>query len=62
MNKQVPCWICKGNGIAEKGEWIDVGEGYYQQVSPDIECGLCDGNGMIQIGSKEHLEYKKYAI
>jgi len=59
---KVPCWVCKGSGIIEEGETIDVGIGWgiEEQVSPDIECEWCD-YGMIEIGSKKHKEYRKYA-
>lgn len=53
--KKVPCWICKGQGITEKGEDV-CGDGW---KTPDIECGFCKGEGMITIGSEKHKEYQK---
>lgn len=59
--KKIPCWLCKGSGIIEEGERIDVGLGPFitQQVSADLECGFCEGEGMIEIGGPKHLEYKR---
>lgn len=57
---RVPCWLCKGSGITEEGERVDVGLGLAMvQVSADIECGLCDGEGLIVLGSKIHNEWRK---
>ena len=49
--KKYPCQYCKGRGISERGEFVDM-----QQVSPDIECGNCEGKGLIEIGGKRHKE------
>jgi ribosomal protein S27AE len=54
--RKVPCWLCKGSGIGEKGEDI-TGDGW---MTPDTDCGFCKGTGMIVVGSKEHKDYQKY--
>jgi DnaJ-class molecular chaperone len=59
--KTVPCWLCKGTGIAEEGERVDVGLGTFctAQVSADWDCGLCNGTGQIVLGSKAHNLWRK---
>ena len=59
---KVPCWICKGQGITERGEFVDVGVGDGVQVSADLECGLCNGECLIEIGSKQHKYYRKFCM
>lgn len=63
--KVFPCWVCKGSGIGEKGESIDVGgEGYVamMQISPDIECGYCEGRGMLEVDGEIHTKRKLESI
>jgi hypothetical protein len=55
--KTFPCPICKGSGIGEKGECVDVGIGMVQ-VSADWPCGWCVGEGMVEIGGTTHLKRK----
>jgi len=59
--KLFPCPICKGSGIAEEGETVDVGVGNVQ-VSADIECGYCFGEGMIGVNSETHEKIKTRAL
>ena len=52
-----PCPVCKGSGILEEGDWVDVGIGSIQ-VSADDYCTWCD-DGQMVIGGKKHIEYRK---
>ena len=51
--KTFPCWLCKGSGISEEGEYVDVGIGM-MQVSADWPCNYCDGKGLIEVGGPVH--------
>lgn len=51
--RSYPCSYCKGSGIAEEGDYVDVGVGM-MQVSADWPCNYCDSLGMIEIGGKVH--------
>lgn len=62
--KKFPCWVCKGSGIVEEGERVDIGLGPFvtAQVSPDIKCEYCNGEGMIEINSPLHRTIKRYQL
>lgn len=51
--KKFPCPYCKGSGVAEEGEHVDVGIGMVQ-VSADWPCNFCDALGMIERGGSVH--------
>jgi DnaJ-class molecular chaperone len=59
--KYVVCWNCRGSGIIEEGDTVDVGIGQVQ-VSPDISCWLCEGTGFVKINGKLHKQYRKFCM
>jgi DnaJ-class molecular chaperone len=61
MRKTVVCWSCRGSGISEEGERVDVGIGSVQ-VTADTPCWLCEGTGFVKINGKQHKEYKKFCL
>lgn len=52
--KKVPCWVCKGKGNMDDEEYIEEG-----CTKPATPCDWCGGDGMIEIGSEQHMKYKR---